>query len=1561
MSKLYGPDEGYQTVGKRGRVNKPEKSPKKKHTAAYLSIRRVMSDLISDQEPVLSPPFNEVIDLDSLDEEEFVAHASKVMTEENPEGHPPPGAYAPTMKSLIERLDQASNKERTSYASVVQKIGKEQKVTKSVNFAPLEMQQKVRQGSQYAVATVQSTPTVRPEGMRQCTATERLGCFNSGKKVIATSTESVIVDDDEEIDFDIPELSKDDEEDDDYDVDREIKLRKEQVLSMRSSLVRGKRSMLQPGEEEEELPESPLQNTTSSLGSGASDASVETHSNSRKRKFSASSVPKSSHRLAKEYFREGKGNATRLISSQDSTQELNGDCPSPTIAPRAKAKRAALRLAAALPRRSTTSHPPTPVIEQGVYEKNSHLFYSLVERHATDSVTHINYREPEDVFTSALWVEDLTEEEYVLPAKDWDDHVMSDFEVAICENAQSRFEYLHERRDSFHNIHSVDDLRPLVEEFPPDMHMYLVLTGGALTNSVWATNSTFQRDKEKYLAAASKCTRQFGTFTVDFSDVPLSHIRVDHLLLLPISTIMEYLMHHGVSYRSIPWSYVDKQYSRSRHLSQREQVDATLEGLLDLPSDTTLPLKEWVKYLVDLAMYLNEVMTLKQDSYEVVHEQFSIRDESTMSKRDAAVFLEYNFPLENERLQDDASKHQLLQRATEFAFQENYIGDIREQCTIEWLVFIYFILWGQFPSTQNDQYNVPEIIKRVLTLNLDLELQHPPDLRHLLAGPNHLMWSFLKEDTRAQKLYGPSVDKATIGVHRLMVAGVYVFWCMEYTGSRNVDGDLSTGMLCLILWAKGILEPTQEYQPHFSSKIIPVHTMSTVLQGVKAIIQAGVPVAIIPPKRIIHDGMTDDDYRQYYNSKIQYVKQGTKESEEILFHRTSTWNKELHTGPSFFPKANGYVGDRSSVDGKGYLCKEGQRMISIVQRAITQATGSAHSIHQHTVVIPRNTQPGNSLSEGAGVRRSNHQPTIISLAQLQANRIAQANPFSTYVTSERLMAEWSTYTTTAEGYWETMAFHEVPKRGLRINDGLILISSDSSSHHQPNADIMQFTHVEYTVVHIDDAIVRLNYAGVLHNAPTTSNLTQHPLPAQLTMHIDNEYILFKDQLQPAPFAEPSGQRCDISRHGLSTSRATTTKVQPRPEEWLSLQQPRHTRERDNDTRSEDSDARKHTKSSYLQVGHSKVEVLGKNLVHDDILQTTAVRSLMEKGRLQLFLSAGGHGYFGNNFTAKNIIQGLLKYDSSSNEPTTLSARLQSSLNHAKTLVTQQAWYMHEELHKKIALCEYEQGFNSSVHSIHCAHFLPAKIAAETNYEIDSWSRWLASLEGMKLLFQELLGPQYGVTIQAMITEARDSRIGEMSNVIYLVQLTHLWRQELYRCARSVTPFQLPRHGAVFQPTQMDASAWQEVMKLQWSNLKTDLNVMDEFVYIQGLAARKMDLPHAFGHKPKQKGEVRGPPAPLPKVIAAPAKLKAKQEKKPSPAKKDQRDSMCIADLLNQYGAEQQIACDVPCRYPHYTAIAKGVTKAAAIGRVQLLGPKLHLTEATITFLKKKIEGDIKFK
>jgi hypothetical protein len=80
-----------------------------------------------------------------------------------------------------------------------------------------------------------------------------------------------------------------------------------------------------------------------------------------------------------------------------------------------------------------------------------------------------------------------------------------------------------------------------------------------------------------------------------------------------------------------------------------------------------------------------------------------------------------------------------------------------------------------------------------------------------------------------------------------------------------------------------------------------------------------------------------------------------------------------------------------------------------------------------------------------------------------------------------------------------------------------------------------------------------------------------------------------------------------------------------------------------------------------------------------------------------------------------------------------------------------------------------------------------------------------------------------------ITGVRERRIGDVSNIVYLVQLIHHWRAELYKCAKIVVPFQLPRHAAVFMPQKMKHTEWQSVMNIQWKNLKEDLDPMDEFV------------------------------------------------------------------------------------------------------------------------------------
>ena len=123
-TKLYGPDEGYEVVKNRSSVKKSKKVEASKariqHVSLYKTVRGKISDLICDQELVLSgPPFNPVVNLEELSHNEFVQKANEVITPWNPEGHPPPGVYSPTMKSLIARLEVSRNDDGQSYASVV--------------------------------------------------------------------------------------------------------------------------------------------------------------------------------------------------------------------------------------------------------------------------------------------------------------------------------------------------------------------------------------------------------------------------------------------------------------------------------------------------------------------------------------------------------------------------------------------------------------------------------------------------------------------------------------------------------------------------------------------------------------------------------------------------------------------------------------------------------------------------------------------------------------------------------------------------------------------------------------------------------------------------------------------------------------------------------------------------------------------------------------------------------------------------------------------------------------------------------------------------------------------------------------------------------------------------------------------------------------------------------------------------------------------------------------------------------------------------------------------------
>ena len=330
------------------------------------------------------------------------------------------------------------------------------------------------------------------------------------------------------------------------------------------------------------------------------------------------------------------------------------------------------------------------------------------------------------------------------------------------------------------------------------------------------------------------------------------------------------------------------------------------------------------------------------------------------------------------------------------------------------------------------------------------------------------MWAFLKEDRSARKLYGASIDRAIIGIQRLMVAGVLIYWYMDHTGSSNIDDVIPSGILSYVLWAKGVLNPTEEAQPRFSSKFIPVHKLTTVALSVRAVINAGVPVAGIPPKPNLQQHMTNEDYQKYYNDRIRTITRDSIKQEEELFSRPNKWVPSLAAGPCLFPYLpQGQVSDFSGVSVTGYLFHEGQRMIQLINAALVPSgtspaspiTPSSSSRVQH----PWNTRPSlkqttmdayvPSASGTASSHRppptttsvsghaSSYQPTIVTLAQLQANRAAvqQSNNFQEYVTSADLTVGWSDYSATVTEYLDKLGFHTTGEGKLKVDDNLVLI------------------------------------------------------------------------------------------------------------------------------------------------------------------------------------------------------------------------------------------------------------------------------------------------------------------------------------------------------------------------------------------------------------------------------------------------------------------------------------------------------------------------------------------
>jgi hypothetical protein len=275
---------------------------------------------------------------------------------------------------------------------------------------------------------------------------------------------------------------------------------------------------------------------------------------------------------------------------------------------------------------------------------------------------------------------------------------------------------------------------------------------------------------------------------------------------------------------------------------------------------------------------------------------------------DAAVFVQQHFPLENLRLNTEEAKLAVLIRAANFASSDKYSGDVYEQCSETWAVFLYVIKKGCFPvNLGRENFPSYDMVECRLGLNdhQPAAFKHLFEFERILHGPSRHLQFFLSEHKLAITLYGPRVSTVTVGVQKMMVVGCILYFYMLLNGKRYVDKWIPSSFLIHMLHFGGALAPTEKGAQRFSSKVIPIHFLPTAQISVTAIINARIPIVLVSPMILIADGTTIDDYRSYYQTALGAsvgIDKTLLERVLAAYNHRVTPVSAFRTDPCLFPR-----------------------------------------------------------------------------------------------------------------------------------------------------------------------------------------------------------------------------------------------------------------------------------------------------------------------------------------------------------------------------------------------------------------------------------------------------------------------------------------------------------------------------------------------------------------------------------------------------------------------------------------------------------------------------------
>ena len=250
-----------------------------------------------------------------------------------------------------------------------------------------------------------------------------------------------------------------------------------------------------------------------------------------------------------------------------------------------------------------------------------------------------------------------------------------------------------------------------------------------------------------------------------------------------------------------------------------------------------------------------------------------------------------------------------------------------------------------------------------------------------------------------------------------------------------------------------------------------------------------------------------------------------------------------------------------------------------------------------------------------------------------------------------------------QSYIDTLMFRSVWEQDLGIGDTVVLLHKLKFTNPLTNEDLLNRSHLLYLVDEINGTRKYLSFVRMLHT-PTEYPEVPGLFPTKVTMLIDGNYI--------------SVEKSPGTRSETQASTGAVTQTRPVQESRRGDARPD-----DDDNLSEESDARRITKKSTMEVNGHTFEIYGKTVIRENLIKSTGIRRLMQTGHMVTLLRTSGHGSYGNTITAANIIDGVIKL-ADDNSATSIFSKLNTAVNHNKLQVALQAWWQHTELHEKIA-------------------------------------------------------------------------------------------------------------------------------------------------------------------------------------------------------------------------------------------------------------------------------------